>query len=108
MPYYMVQLSYTPQAVGNMVQTPQNRIEAVRPAFEELGVTIRDAYLAFGEYDVVLIAEAPGNVQATAIAMAVVAGGGVSKYKTTPLMTWEEGVEAMQAAGGSGYQPPSS
>ena len=76
MPYYMVQLSYTPQAVGNMVQNPQNRIEAVRPAFEELGVTIRDAYLAFGEYDVVLIVEAPGNVQAAAIAMAVTAGGG--------------------------------
>jgi uncharacterized protein with GYD domain len=106
-PYYMVQLSYTPQAVGNMVQTPQNRIEAVRPAFEELGVTIRDAYLAFGEYDVVLLV-APGNVQAAAIAMAVTAGGGVSKYRTTSLITWEEGVEAMQAAGGSGYQPPSS
>jgi uncharacterized protein with GYD domain len=106
-PYYMVQLSYTPEAVGNLVRNPQNRIEAVRPAFEELGVTIRDSYLAFGEYDVVLIAEAPGNVQAAAIAMAVTAGGGVSKYRTTPLMSWEEGVEAMQAAGGSGYQPPS-
>jgi hypothetical protein len=32
---------------------PQNRIEAVRPAFEELGVTIREAFLAFGDYDVV-------------------------------------------------------
>ena len=64
--------------------------------------------LAFGEYDVVLIVETPGNVQAVAIAMAVVAGGGVSKCKTTPLMTRKEGVEAMQAAGGSGYQPPSS
>ncbi len=50
MPYYMVQLSYTQEAVGNLVQNSQNRIEAVRPAFEELGVTIRDSYLAFGEY----------------------------------------------------------
>ena len=108
MPYYMVQLSYTKEAVANLVQNPQNRIEAARPAYAELGVTIHDAYLAFGEYDVVVITEAPANVQAAAIAMAVVAGGGVSKYKTTPLMTWEEGVEAMQAAGGSGYQPPSS
>jgi uncharacterized protein with GYD domain len=107
-PYYMVQLSYTKEAMANLIQNPQNRIEAARPAYEELGVTIHDAYLSFGEYDVVVITEAPGNVQATAIAMAVVAGGGVSKYKTTPLMTWEEGVEAMQAAGSSGYQPPSS
>ena len=108
MPYYLIELSYTQEAVANLVQNPQNRIEAVRPAFEELGINIRDSYLAFGEYDVVLIAEAPGNVQAAAIAMAVTAGGAVSKYRTTPLMTWEEGVEAMQAAGGSGYQPPRS
>jgi hypothetical protein len=32
----------------------------------------------------------------------------VRNYKTTPLMTWEEGVEAMRTAGGSAYQPPSS
>ena len=102
----MIELSYTKEAVAHLVQN-QNRIEAVRPAYEELGGTIRDAYLTFGEYDVVLIAEAPSNVQAVAIAMAVVAGGGVSKYRTTPLMTWEKGVEAMEAAGGSGYQPPS-
>ncbi len=106
MPYYLVQLAYTDEAVRSLIQNPQNRIEAVRPAFEELGVTIRDSWLAFGEYDVILIAEAPGNVQATAIAMAVTAGGAVSKYKTTPLMTWEEGVEAMQQAGEAGYRPP--
>jgi len=103
----LIELSYTKEAVAHLVQNPQNRIEAVRPAYEESGVTIRDAYLAFGEYDVVLIAEAPRNVQAVAIAMAVVAGGGVSKYRTTPLMTWEKGVEAMEAAGVPGYQPPS-
>ncbi len=105
--YYLVQLSYTNEAVANLVKNPQNRLEAVRPAFEELGVTIREAFLVFGDYDVVLLTEAPDNVRAAAIALAVVAGGGVSEYKTTPLMTWEEGVEAMRAAGGSGYQPPS-
>jgi uncharacterized protein with GYD domain len=108
MPYYMIQLSYTSEAVANMVQNPQNRIEAVRPAFEELGIAIRESYLSFGEYDLVLIAEAPGNMQAAAIAMAVTAGGAISKYKTTSLLSWEEGVEAMQAAGGSSYQPPST
>ena len=107
MPYYLVQLSYTKEAVKALVDNPQNRIEAVRPAFEELGVTIREAFLAFGDYDVVLITEAPSNVQAAAISLAVTAGGAVEHYKTTPLMTWEEGVEAMRAAGGSSYRPPS-
>jgi hypothetical protein len=40
--------------------------------------------------------------------MAVTAGGAVRNYKTTPLMTWEEGIEAMQVASGSGYRPPGS
>ncbi len=106
MAYYLVQLSYTKDAVKTLVQNPQNRIEAVRPAFEELGVTIREAFLAFGDYDVVLLIEAPDNVRAAAISMAVTAGGAIADYKTTPLMTWEEGLEAMRAAGGSGYQPP--
>ncbi len=108
MPAYLVQFSYTEEAVAHLVHHPQNRIEAVRPAFEEAGVTIRDSWLAFGDYDVILVIEAPGNVQAAAIAMAVTAGRAVRSYKTTPLMTWEEGVEAMRTAGGSAYQPPSS
>ncbi len=106
MPHYLIQLSYTKEAVKVMVDNPQNRLEAVRPAFEQLGVTIREAFLAFGDYDVVLIIEAPDNVRAAAISLAVTAGGAVADYKTTPLMTWEEGVEAMRAAGGSGYRPP--
>jgi uncharacterized protein with GYD domain len=108
MPQYLIQFSYTDQAMANLVQNPQNRIEAVRPAFEELGITVRDAWLAFGDYDVVLIIDAPGNVQAVAIALAVGAGGAVENYRTTPLMTWDEGVEAMRMAGGSSYQPPGS
>ena len=108
MPYYLMQFSYTKEAVANLIQNPQNRTEVVRPAFEELGITIHSSWLEFGEYDVLLIVEAPSNVQAAAISMAVTAGGAPQNFKTTPLMTWEEGGEAMRAAGGSGYQPPSS
>jgi uncharacterized protein with GYD domain len=62
--------------------------------------------MAFGDYDVVLLIEAPDNVRAAAISLAVSAGGAVSDYKTTPLMTWDEGVEAMRIAGESSYTPP--
>jgi uncharacterized protein with GYD domain len=106
MPYYLVQFSYTKEAVKTLVENPQNRVEAVRPAFEELGVTMREAFLAFGDYDVILLIEAPDNVRAAAISLAVTAGGAVEHYKTTPLITWDEGVEAMRTAGGSSYRPP--
>jgi uncharacterized protein with GYD domain len=107
MPYYLVQMSYTKEAIKTLDEHPQNRLEAARPAFEELGITIREAFLAFGDYDVVLLLEAPDNVRAAAISLAVTAGGAIAHYKTTPLLTMEEGVEAMRIAGGSSYTPPS-
>jgi uncharacterized protein with GYD domain len=103
---YMVQVAYTPEAWGTLVKSPQNRMEAVRPAIEKLGGRIEGVWLSFGEYDVVLIAQMPDNVSAAAFSMAVSAGGAVRAMKTTPLMTAEEGQEAMRKASGTGYRPP--
>jgi uncharacterized protein with GYD domain len=107
MPYYLAQLTYTKEAIKTLDEHPHNRLEAIRPAYEELGITIHEAFLAFGEYDAVMLLEAPDNVRQAAISMAVTAGGAFTHYKTTPLLTWEEGVEAMRLAGGSSYTPPS-
>ena len=108
MAYYLGQVAYTPEAWANLVRNPQDRIEAIRPVIESLGGTLECAYLAFGEYDVVFIYQMPDNVSAAAFSIAASAGGALKASKTTPLMTVEEGVEAMRRAGGSGYQPPSS
>ncbi len=107
MPYYLVQLSYTNEAWATLVENPQNRIEAVRPAIEQLGGALHDAWISFGEYDVVAIFEMPDNVRQAAISMAFVAAGAAKAVKTTPLMTWEEGVEAMRTAAETVYRPPS-
>ena len=108
MGYYMLQGAYTPEAWAVQVQNPQNRVELVRPTFARLGGTIESAWFAFGEYDVVVIAQFPDNVSAAAVAMAISAGGGFKAAKTTPLMSIEEGLEAMHKAGGAGYRPPGS
>ena len=108
MPYYMLQAAYTPEAWKAMVKSPQNRMDAIRPAVEKLGGQIEGGWLAFGEYDVVVICQLPNNVSAAAFSMAGAAGGAVKAIKTTPLMTPEEAMEAMRKANGVGYQPPSS
>jgi hypothetical protein len=41
-----------------------------------------------------------------AFALAAAAGGALKAVKTTPLMTIEEGIEAMRKASGTGYRPP--
>lgn len=106
MAYYLIQLAYTPEAWAAQIKNPQNRLEAVRPVVESLGGSFEGAWYAFGEYDVVAICKMPDTVSAAAFSLAASAGGAVKAFKTTPLMTTEEGLEAMRKAGAAGYQPP--
>jgi uncharacterized protein with GYD domain len=72
------------------------------------GGKLLSAYYAFGEDDVVLIAELPDNVSAAAFALTVAGGGAAKALETTVLMSVEEGLEAMRRASGTGYRPPGS
>lgn len=103
---YLFQASYTSEAWAAQMSNPQNRIEVIRPVIERLGGRLECGYLAFGEYDVIGIMEMPDNVSAAAFSLAASAGGGVKAVKTTPLLTFEEGIEALKKAAGSGYRPP--
>ncbi len=106
MAHYLFQCSYTAEAWASLVQNPRNRLDAARPVVEGLGGSMENGWTAFGEYDVVAILQMPDNVSVAAFSMAVSAGGAVKSIKTTPLMSMEEGVEAMKKASGLGYQAP--
>jgi uncharacterized protein with GYD domain len=103
---YLLQASYTNDAWAAQVSNPQNRMDVIRPVIERLGGRLESAYLAFGDYDVVVIVEMPDNVSAAAFSLATSAGGALKAIKTTPLLTIEEGIEAMKKAAGAGYRPP--
>ena len=105
MPHYLVQAAYTPEAWHAMVKNPHSRVEAVRPAIEHLGGKLIGGWAAFGDYDMVLIAELPSSVDAAALAIAAAAGGSCKTVKTTPLLTAEEVVEAAKKASTSKYKP---
>ena len=105
MPHYLIQVAYNSHGVAALVKEPQDRIEKVRPAIEALGGRIECAYYAFGDYDIVLTVELPDNSKAAAMALAVGAGGTVSSYTTTVLLTPEEAMQAMRQAAESLYQP---
>lgn len=105
MPSYLVQVSYTPEALAKLTEKPQDRTEAVRKVVEKLGGSIGPLYLSFGDYDVVGIYEMPDNVSAAAFAFAIAAGGSCRAVKTTPLISTAEGIAALKKAGSSGYKP---
>jgi uncharacterized protein with GYD domain len=104
MAYFLIQVGYTSQAWAAMLKQPQDRAAAVRPAVEKLGGRIEHFWLSFGEYDVVGVIEMPNHVSAAAFAMAIGAGGACRSFVTTPLLSFEEGIEAMRQAGTSGYK----
>lgn len=106
MPHYLLQVSYTAKAWDVLIKGPQNRIEVLRPVLENLGGKIESAFLSFGDYDVVAVLKMPDNVLVAAVSMGLMAGGAVKKVKTTPLLSWEDGLEAMKKARKATYKPP--
>lgn len=106
MSQYLVEFAYTPQAWAALVKKPQNRLEVVRAAAKKLGGEVSNAWFTFGQSDVVCLVEMPDNTSAAAFVVAVVAGGAMRSSRTTPLMSLEEGMEAMKKAGSTGYKPP--
>jgi uncharacterized protein with GYD domain len=102
---YMVQVSYTAEAMAALVANPQDRTKPVAAVIKTLGGKMNNFWFAFGDYDVVGIMEMPDNVSAAAFALAVSAGGSCRAVKTTPLLTISEAMAAMKKAGGSGYRP---
>jgi uncharacterized protein with GYD domain len=106
MAHYLIQVAYTAEAWANLLKNPHDRTQVLKPVLEKLGGKLVTTWFAFGDYDIVGVMEMPGNVAAAAFSLAASAGGAIKSIKTTPLLSIEEGVEAMRTAGQSGYAPP--
>lgn len=105
MALYMYQAAYTAESMAAQIKEPQDRIEAVRPALEALGTKILAGGFPFGEFDVLVIYEAPDETTAASVAMAIAAGGAVKSSKTTRLLSGQEWTESLRKAQGSQYRP---
>lgn len=106
MPLYMTQFAYTPESWAALTQDPVDRSQAVSSLAESMGGRMVAFYNSFGEYDGLVISEAPDNVTAAAIAMVASSPGHIKALKTTVLLTAEEGIEAMRKAGEVTFRGP--
>jgi uncharacterized protein with GYD domain len=96
MSLYMYQASYTAKSMADQLKAPQDPLEVIRPTLEELGATIVVAGFPFGDYDVVVVYEAPDDMTAASVAMAVSAAGEVRAGKTTRLLSGQEWLESLR------------
>jgi uncharacterized protein with GYD domain len=96
MTIYMYQASYTAKSMAAQLHEPQDPVEAIRPALEDLGAKIVVAGFPFGEYDVLVVYEAPDDMTAASVAMAIAAAGEVKSGKTTRVLSGQEWLESLR------------
>jgi uncharacterized protein with GYD domain len=105
--HYLVQASYTSDALAALVKSPQDREAGFRKLVERLGGTVEAFYWAQGEFDLVVVVDVPDAETANALALAAISPGHAKSYRTTPLFTNAEMLRSMAKAGGGAYQAPS-
>ena len=104
MPKYLLHASYTAEGVQGLLKDGgSKRRAAAEQAIKGLGGRLEGFYFAFGDTDVFAIADAPDNISAAAVSLAVTASGLV-RTKMTVLMTPEEMDQATKKS--VSYRPP--
>lgn len=88
MPTYITLFRYTNQGVENIKESPA-RIDAGRQAIQAAGGELKAWYLTMGQYDGVIIAEAPDDETVARIALATAALGNI-RTETLRAFTEEE------------------
>jgi len=106
MSFFLMRFSYTPEAWGKLVKQPEDRRQVARAVIERLGGKLHGFWYAFGEYDGVVLLEAPDNISAAAFAAGISAGGSLRSVETTVLLTIEEAIEMLNKAQDLPYRPP--
>ena len=106
MPFYLTRFSYTPETWGKLIRKPEDRRIAATEYIESVGGRLHGFWYAFGDYDAYTLWEAPDNVSMAATAIAISAGGALSSFQTTPLLTVEETLAALEKASSISYRAP--
>ena len=106
MPKYLFQASYTAEGVGGLLKEGgSKRVEMVTNMINGAGGTLESCYYAFGDDDVVLIAELPDEETAVSLSL-IVSGSGAASVKTTVLLDPATIDAAVQKS--ANYRPPGS
>jgi uncharacterized protein with GYD domain len=104
MPKYLLEVKYTLEGVqGVVAKGGSARKAAAQAAAKSVGGKLESFHFAFGDTDVVTIADLPDNTAAAGLALAVTAGGGAA-VRTVVLLTPDEIDAATQK--NVKYSPP--
>src|SRR4028119_994283 len=98
MPLYMTQFAYTSEAWKALVKKPEDRGKVFGELIEKMGGSLVSMYYCMGEYDGMVIYEAPDETTAAATVLSAGSPGHLEPVWTTGLLTAEDTMAAMHRA----------
>ena len=107
MPNYLIRFSYESPVIKTMIQRPDINTAAEAAAMvASLGGKLLGYWYAFGDFDGVVLIEAPENRVAVAVGMAIRSTGHVTKLETTVMLSMEEAKASLHLAATANHLPP--
>ena len=107
MPQFLVQFSYASHSIKGLVDRPDiDHAGQAAAMVASLGAKLLGYWYAFGEFDGVVLVEAPDTITAASIAIAIGGTGEVTRLHTTILLTMDEARAATQKAPRATHLPP--
>lgn len=76
MPTFITLASWTQEGIKNVKDSPA-RLDAAKKAFKAFGGEMKEFYMVMGQYDMVVIGEAPNAEAVSKIALAIAQSGAI-------------------------------
>ena len=107
MPTYLIQFSYTPHSIKGLVEQPDvDHAGQASAMVDSVGGKLLGYWYAFGDFDGVVLLEAPDASTAASVAMAIGGTGEVRRLETTVLLTMDEARQGAHKAATASHLPP--
>ncbi len=94
MSHYILLINWTDKGIGKIKESPE-RYSSFKTSVEKAGGKLIGAYYTFGEYDLVIIIEAPNDEAVLSLMLKVGSYGNV-RSKTLKGFTAEEGIKIIK------------
>jgi len=108
MAHYLIEVGYTPQSWSTQIDTKANVVDRLTPSLKALGAKLECIYYSFGDVDLVAVVDFKRPEDAAGFALAVGSSGALRMYRTTPLLSVDQGIESLRKAEDirKTYSPP--
>ncbi len=88
MPTYVSLIQFTQKGIESIKESPK-RLDTARKAFEAEGAKLKEFYLVMGEYDIVIVVDAPNDEVVAKVSLMLGSKGNV-KTRTSRAFTESE------------------